>query len=178
MATSPLPRLAPSNIPEQSAQLGQFNTLPASPPPTAAYQPKFYQHPLVSGNIPAMLPSVTSEDYQKRLLLKKPTASILSNPANPAPTNGEAATPTVKSQTAEKNKVKFSDTIQVAVVPVRQLIDKKIFTLLKTYYPLGDSTQGEAHAAQEKWLLQASSTPSDQSQKGAGRQSTALSSQR
>jgi len=112
------------------------------------------------------------------LLLKKPTASILSNPANPTPTNGEAATPTVKSQTAEKNKVKFSDTIQVAVVPVRQLIGKKICTLLKAYYPLGDSTQGEAHAAQEKWLLQASSTPSDQSQKGAGRQSTALSSQR
>ncbi|KAH8352761.1 hypothetical protein KR084_006214 [Drosophila pseudotakahashii] len=117
MAISPLPRLAPANIPEQSAQLGQFNTMPASPPPTAAYQPKFYQHPLVSGNIPAMLPSVTSEEYQKRLLLKKPTASILSNPANPAPTNGEAATPTPKSQTAEKNKVKFSDTIQVAVVP-------------------------------------------------------------
>ncbi|XP_070067815.1 WD repeat-containing and planar cell polarity effector protein fritz isoform X2 [Drosophila takahashii] len=117
---SPLPRLAPANVPEQTAQLGQFNTITtASPPPTAAaYQPKFYQHPLVSGNIPAMLPSVTSEEYQKRLLLKKPTASILSNPANPAnPTNGEAATPTAKSQTAEKNKVKFSDTIQVAVVP-------------------------------------------------------------
>lgn len=110
---------------DQSTQLGQFNnSLPTSPPPVApaaAYQPKFYQHPLVSGNIPAMLPTVSSEDYQKRLLLKKPTASILSNPANPAPSNGEAggATPSAKSQTAEKNKVKFSDTIQVAVVPVR-----------------------------------------------------------
>ncbi|EDW87274.1 WD repeat-containing and planar cell polarity effector protein fritz [Drosophila yakuba] len=117
MASSPLPRLPPSSIPDQSAQLGQFNTLPASPPPTAAYQPKFYQHPLVSGNIPAMLPSLPSEDYQKRLLLKKPTASILSNPANPAPANGEATATPAKSQTAEKNKVKFSDTIQVAVVP-------------------------------------------------------------
>ncbi|XP_039491736.1 WD repeat-containing and planar cell polarity effector protein fritz [Drosophila santomea] len=117
MASSPLPRLPPSSIADQSAQLGQFNTLPASPPPTAAYQPKFYQHPLVSGNIPAMLPSLPSEDYQKRLLLKKPTASILSNPANPAPANGEAPATPAKSQTAEKNKVKFSDTIQVAVVP-------------------------------------------------------------
>ncbi|EDV57369.1 WD repeat-containing and planar cell polarity effector protein fritz [Drosophila erecta] len=117
MASSPLPRLAPSSIPDQSSQLGQFSTMPAAPPPTAAYQPKFYQHPLVSGNIPAMLPSLTSEDYQKRLLLKKPTASILSNPANPAPTNGEAPATPAKSQTAEKNKVKFSDTIQVAVVP-------------------------------------------------------------
>ncbi|EDW52811.1 GM13573, partial [Drosophila sechellia] len=117
MPSSPLPRLPPSNIPDQSAQLGQFSTMPASPPPTASYQPKFYQHPLVSGNIPAMLPSLTSEDYQKRLLQKKPTASILSNPANPAPTNGEAPATPAKSQTAEKNKVKFSDTIQVAVVP-------------------------------------------------------------
>ncbi|XP_017050106.1 WD repeat-containing and planar cell polarity effector protein fritz [Drosophila ficusphila] len=117
MANSPLPRLPPQNIPDQSPQIGHHNTSQVSPPPAVAYQPKFYQHPLVSGNIPAMLPSVTSEDYQKRLLLKKPTASILSNPANPTPTNGEAATPTAKSQTAEKNKVKFSDTIQVAVVP-------------------------------------------------------------
>lgn len=117
MASSPLPRLPPSNIPDQSAQLGQFSTMPASPPTTGSYQPKFYQHPLVSGNIPAMLPSLTSEDYQKRLLQKKPTASILSNPANPAPTNGEAPATPAKSQTAEKNKVKFSDTIQVAVVP-------------------------------------------------------------
>ncbi|XP_033151439.1 WD repeat-containing and planar cell polarity effector protein fritz [Drosophila mauritiana] len=117
MASSPLPRLPPSSIPDQSTQLGQFSTMPASPPPTASYQPKFYQHPLVSGNIPAMLPSLTSEDYQKRLLQKKPTASILSNPANPPPTNGEAPATPAKSQTAEKNKVKFSDTIQVAVVP-------------------------------------------------------------
>ncbi|XP_020807070.1 WD repeat-containing and planar cell polarity effector protein fritz [Drosophila serrata] len=128
MPSSPPPRPQPSSIiPDQSTTLGPFNSMPTLPPPvvsvvpvsSAAYQPKFYQHPLVSGNIPAMLPTMSSEDYQKRLLLKKPTASILSNPANPAPSNGEAggATPSAKSQTAEKNKVKFSDTIQVAVVP-------------------------------------------------------------
>ncbi|KAH8341506.1 hypothetical protein KR059_008795 [Drosophila kikkawai] len=132
MLSSPPSRPQPSLIiPEQSPPLGPFNSLATSPPPPLvsvvpvvslasvppanAYQPKFYQHPLVSGNIPAMLPTMSSEDYQKRLLLKKPTASILSNPANPAPSNGEATS--AKSQTAEKNKVKFSDTIQVAVVP-------------------------------------------------------------
>ncbi|XP_017088929.2 WD repeat-containing and planar cell polarity effector protein fritz isoform X1 [Drosophila bipectinata] len=107
----------PSSPPLRPDPGAQYALPATSPPPTATYQPKFYQHPLVSGNIPAMLPNVTSEDYQKRLLSKKPTASILSNPANPAPANGEAATPSAKSQTAEKNKVKFSDTIQVAVVP-------------------------------------------------------------
>lgn len=116
MPSSPPLRPQPQLVPDPGSQ---YSMPAASPPPAAAYQPKFYQHPLVSGNIPAMLPNVTSEDYQKRLLSKKPTASILSNPANPAPANGEAATPSAKSQTAEKNKVKFSDTIQVAVVPVR-----------------------------------------------------------
>ncbi|XP_022228140.2 WD repeat-containing and planar cell polarity effector protein fritz [Drosophila obscura] len=117
MPSSPPPRPQPQPPPatsEQSSQLSLFN----APPPTAPYQPKFYQHPLVSGNIPAMLPTVSSEDYQKRLLLKKPTASILSNPAAAPNSNGEVVgAPSAKSQTAEKNKVKFSDTIQVAVVP-------------------------------------------------------------
>ncbi|KAH8269322.1 hypothetical protein KR018_003663 [Drosophila ironensis] len=116
-SSPPTPRRQPSHLTDQGAAYALPSSPPQPQPPPAAYQPKFYQHPLVSGNIPAMLPSVTSEDYQKRLLLKKPTASILSNPGNPAPANGEAVAPSAKSQTAEKNKVKFSDTIQVAVVP-------------------------------------------------------------
>lgn len=69
-----------------------------------------------------MLPTISNDDYQKRLLQKKPTASILSNAAA-AQTNGgdAAATTSVKSAPGEKNKVKFSDTIQVAVVPVSPL---------------------------------------------------------
>ncbi|XP_023170747.2 WD repeat-containing and planar cell polarity effector protein fritz [Drosophila hydei] len=94
---------------QQASQHGSQLTLPY-------HQPKFYQHPLVSGNIPAMLPALGNEEHQKRLLLKKPTASILSNAAAATPLlNGE--TPSVKSTPVEKNKVKFSDTIQVAVVP-------------------------------------------------------------
>ncbi|KRF81389.1 uncharacterized protein Dvir_GJ17221, isoform B [Drosophila virilis] len=107
LPSSPVARLQPATFVEQGPQMA----------PALSHQPKFYQHPLVSGNIPAMLPALGNEDYQKRLLLKKPTASILSNAAA-APLNGEApATPSVKAAPAEKNKVKFSDTIQVAVVP-------------------------------------------------------------
>ncbi|ALC38177.1 frtz [Drosophila busckii] len=120
----PLPsssQLRPSGLHELEPQPMPLPSLALMPtqaaPPPAYHQPKFYQHPLVSGNIPAMLPTLSNEDHQKRLLMKKPTASILSNPAA-TPANGEAATTTtVKSASAEKNKVKFSDTIQVAVVP-------------------------------------------------------------
>ncbi|EDW75937.1 uncharacterized protein Dwil_GK14937 [Drosophila willistoni] len=122
-----LPTTITSSPPPRPAPFTPLAATSAAPPslplpPAATYQPKFYQHPLVSGNIPAMLPTVTSEEYQKRLLLKKPTASILSNAAvstTAATVNGDA-TPTAgtsKPSTVEKNKVKFSDTIQVAVVP-------------------------------------------------------------
>lgn len=113
-----LPMALPSATPvqrQQSTSFGDQGTQQLVVPP---YQPKYYQHPLVSGNIPAMMPALCNDDYQKRLLLKKPTASILSNAA-PAQQNGEStATSSVKTTPTEKNKVKFSDTIQVAVVPV------------------------------------------------------------
>ncbi|XP_034474588.1 WD repeat-containing and planar cell polarity effector protein fritz [Drosophila innubila] len=108
----PMPSTTAVHI-QPRQQSTSFGDQSVAPP----YQPKYYQHPLVSGNIPAVLPTLSNDDYQKRLLLKKPTASILSNAA-PAQLNGEsAATPSVKSTPTEKNKVKFSDTIQVAVVP-------------------------------------------------------------
>lgn len=136
---------------------------------TTIYQPKFFQHPLVSGHIPPTINitnsngyigalslaahSTSNEEYQKSLLSKKPTASILSNGGatiqnghhyqsnhhnqsqqqqhiRELPFSGNCrysnATMAVtamkdssgKSGTGEKNKVKFSDTVQVAVVPV------------------------------------------------------------
>ncbi|EDW03874.1 GH11480 [Drosophila grimshawi] len=115
----PLPLPLPSTMTTRPAQLATLQQQQQQPQlqvqPTLSYQPKFYQHPLVSGNIPAML---GTEEYQaKRMLLKKPTASILSNAAA-TPINGDSpATASVKTNPAEKNKVKFSDTIQVAVVP-------------------------------------------------------------
>ena len=103
--------------------------------PTNSYQPKFFQHPLVSGTIPSsgttsLAPySISNDEYQKVLLSKKPTASILSNSSttqNGSNTsvlsgtsgqNGNVKDGT-KHSSGEKNKVKFSDTVQVAVVPV------------------------------------------------------------
>ncbi|XP_019846435.2 WD repeat-containing and planar cell polarity effector protein fritz [Bactrocera dorsalis] len=101
------------------------------------YKPKYYQHPLVSGTIPPTLVVTTnSEEHQKRLLQKKPTASILSNSSTQQHNGanlvngGSGATyanglnkelpsggGNARNAAGEKNKVKFSDTVQVAVVP-------------------------------------------------------------
>lgn len=177
------PSLAASSMGGQMVQRGyhqppqQMTT--TIPLPAATYQPKFFQHPLVSGNIPPTsnntngnvyngalslaAHSTSNEEYQKSLLSKKPTASILSNgggsslqnghhhyhtshhfqaqqqqsqsqqqhqreiltqPMNHAYHNamvnpaGNMKDGSGKSGTGEKNKVKFSDTVQVAVVPV------------------------------------------------------------
>ncbi|XP_004531277.1 WD repeat-containing and planar cell polarity effector protein fritz [Ceratitis capitata] len=100
------------------------------------YKPKYYQHPLVSGTIPSTLMVMpSSEEYQKRLLQKKPTASILSNSSAQQQQNGgnlvngggalanglhkesHSGSGNSRNPAGEKNKVKFSDTVQVAVVP-------------------------------------------------------------
>ncbi|KAM7354410.1 WD repeat-containing and planar cell polarity effector protein fritz isoform 3-T3 [Cochliomyia hominivorax] len=104
-------------------------------PTNSSYQPKFFQHPLVSGNIPStstntsLAPySISNEEYQKILLSKKPTASILSNGSSAqngsntsvlSGTSGQNGNikDGSKHTNGEKNKVKFSDTVQVAVVP-------------------------------------------------------------
>ncbi|XP_037958125.1 WD repeat-containing and planar cell polarity effector protein fritz [Teleopsis dalmanni] len=118
---------------QQQQQLQQQQIPMLSGLPTATYQPKFYQHPLVSGTIPPTI-TVAHDEQQKRLLTRKPTASILSNSSvalngsnaintaiasnNVAVHNGSATLKDVSKNVAgEKNKVKFSDTVQVAVVP-------------------------------------------------------------
>ena len=78
-----------------------------------------HQYPLISGTIPSTtqskmnfntLPAPTMSPKKKDPSL--PTGSILSNPAsNSSNTMGG------KKESGEKNKVKFSDTITVAVVP-------------------------------------------------------------
>ncbi|XP_055917753.1 WD repeat-containing and planar cell polarity effector protein fritz isoform X2 [Eupeodes corollae] len=88
------------------------------------FQPKFYQHPLVSVTIPPTTMFTPIDELPARLPIRKPTASILSNGSslvsnntlgsNVNPVNG---TMTTKKDPGEKNKVKFSDTVQVAVVP-------------------------------------------------------------
>ncbi|XP_013104530.2 WD repeat-containing and planar cell polarity effector protein fritz isoform X2 [Stomoxys calcitrans] len=122
----------------QARSYSTAQTPALSTPPIAMYQPKFFQHPLVSGTIPSSgttslaAHSISNEEYQKVLLSKKPTASILSNGS--ATQNGSSNTSVLsggtsglqnsiatkennKNTSGEKNKVKFSDTVQVAVVP-------------------------------------------------------------
>lgn len=131
---------SPMNVNDTNANVTMQQRTYQQPPapivPSNSYQPKYFQHPLVSGNIPStgttsLAPySISNEEYQKVLLSKKPTASILSNGS--ATQNGGSNTSVLsgnngqngnlkdgsKHTNGEKNKVKFSDTVQVAVVPV------------------------------------------------------------
>ncbi|GBP14249.1 WD repeat-containing and planar cell polarity effector protein fritz, partial [Eumeta japonica] len=89
LVSTPLSYLAsPIIISDAHSSLAPQRTYqqpPAPIVPNNSYQPKFFQHPLVSGNIPStgitsLAPySISNEEYQKVLLSKKPTASILSN---------------------------------------------------------------------------------------------------
>ncbi|XP_053961395.1 WD repeat-containing and planar cell polarity effector protein fritz [Anastrepha ludens] len=131
----PLPQKHMQSLPPPV--LTQTSAVAAIGLQSGIYKPKYYQHPLVSGTIPPTL-AATSEDHQKRLLQKKPTASILSNSSTQQLqqnggnlVNGGNGTPLTngmhkelhsgggngRNAAGEKNKVKFSDTVQVAVVP-------------------------------------------------------------
>lgn len=124
-------------VPQQRSYVAS-TAIPQSVLPVGSmYQPKFFQHPLVSGTIPSSggttslaAHSISNEEYQKVLLSKKPTASILSNGSatqnagsNTSVLSGHSSgqnglKESNKTTNGEKNKVKFSDTVQVAVVPV------------------------------------------------------------
>lgn len=82
-----------------------------------------HQYPLISGTIPSTtqakmnystLPAPTMSPTKKKEN-SGPTGSILSNPTNSNANNSN--TMGSKKESGEKNKVKFSDTITVAVVP-------------------------------------------------------------
>lgn len=104
-------------------------------PPMPYYGPKYYQYPCVSGTIPPPIKSPSPEEMQ-RTLQKKPSASILSNnnnnngwtnngygPSSSAYShNGNGYVKKDSTSGEQKNKVKFSDTVQVAVVPVRFVV--------------------------------------------------------
>lgn len=80
-----------------------------------------HQHPLISGNIPSIA-SIMPDSYRKlssTLGAKKisATSSILSG-------QGQQSAMNAKKEMSEKNKVKFSDTVTVAVVPEISRKDK------------------------------------------------------
>jgi hypothetical protein len=105
-------------------EIDQSIGIPVAPPSVSysQWQPTtIHTYPLISGTIPsiglphytAMPVTITLPSSSKRKDLATPTNSILSNPNN-AREAGET-----------KNKVKFSDTITVAVVP--EMRNEKIF---------------------------------------------------
>lgn len=108
----------------KSKSLYSIPNIPAPPPPPA---PQIIHHPLVSGHIPPSqsfhatesylmkrkdLPTVmaTSSKFNANRFIGVNTQSILSSPHQPSMSP--------KRENGEKNKVKFSDTVTVAVVPV------------------------------------------------------------
>lgn len=90
---------------------------------TPTVPPIIHQHPLISGNIPSIA-SIMPESYNAKKLSSNlggkkinATSSILSGQGQPSQMNA-------KKEMSEKNKVKFSDTVTVAVVPEISRKDK------------------------------------------------------
>lgn len=89
---------------------------------TPIVPPIIHQHPLISGNIPSIASIMPDSHNSKKLSNpggKKinATSSILSG-------QGQQSAMNAKKDMSEKNKVKFSDTVTVAVVPEISRKDK------------------------------------------------------
>lgn len=102
----------------------------------SASGPIIHQHPLALGNIPALANSTNGGETTYVMTTKRPmtnrhlstakeTSSILTTqqpmaagPSSSSSMNGDGSNGKRENSGGEKNKVKFSDTITVAVVPV------------------------------------------------------------
>lgn len=115
----------------------QFRSIPNPSNTNNAPRTVIHQYPLISGNIPSKFQSKFNQqppeviDRLRFPRRKEPAASILSNSTNssslaiPGPSSSgfpqpgsSSSSSSAKKETGEKNKVKFSDTVTVAVVPV------------------------------------------------------------
>ncbi|XP_029712205.2 WD repeat-containing and planar cell polarity effector protein fritz isoform X1 [Aedes albopictus] len=124
----------------------QFRSIPNPSNANNAPRTVIHQYPLISGNIPSKFQSSSKFNQQPpevvdRLRMprrKEPAASILSNSTNsslamagpssagfPQPGSSSASSSSAKKESGEKNKVKFSDTVTVAVVPEIPRKDKQ-----------------------------------------------------
>ncbi|XP_055608329.1 WD repeat-containing and planar cell polarity effector protein fritz [Uranotaenia lowii] len=124
----------------------QFRSIPNTANANNAPRTVIHQYPLISGNIPSKFPQSKSQSLdvtdrgrflQRR---KEPSASILSNSTNSSgsaqagpSTSGYSQQPgssssssSAKKESGERNKVKFSDTVTVAVVPEIPRKDKML----------------------------------------------------
>ncbi|XP_055837972.1 WD repeat-containing and planar cell polarity effector protein fritz [Episyrphus balteatus] len=131
-----MPSTSHNILPRASTHLAGTNDSgsPRIPPDqSGGFQPKIYHHPLVSVTIPPTTMFTPIDELPVRLPIRKPTASILSNGSSLVSNNTLASnantlngTTTTKKDSGEKNKVKFSDTVQVAVVPEIPRKDKPL----------------------------------------------------
>uniref|UniRef100_A0A336MF77 CSON000763 protein n=1 Tax=Culicoides sonorensis TaxID=179676 RepID=A0A336MF77_CULSO len=102
----------------------EFSYKPVFPVP-----PIIHNHPLVAGNIPSMYPtpptSVLKKDNSPSK--QKEVNSILTNNSNtPSPNKKDG-----DNSSKKENKVKFSDTVQIAVVPEMPRKDKNMPVSMK-----------------------------------------------
>lgn len=115
----------------------QFRSIPNPSNLNNAPRTVIHQYPLISGNIPSKFQSKYNQqppeviDRLRMPRRKEPAASILSNSTNsslamagpssagfPQQPGSSSSSSSAKKESGEKNKVKFSDTVTVAVVPV------------------------------------------------------------
>lgn len=95
-----------------------MNNIPLNSPP-------IIHHPLVSGNIPPSVHSTENYLIKKQIPLDGPPLPLPPKPARQNASSSILSSTTQQSshskkENGEKNKVKFSDTVTVAMVPVSQ----------------------------------------------------------
>lgn len=112
----PMPYMVQPNVPLLSPHHRLIKSESMYNMNTPTVPPIIHQHPLISGNIPSIA-SIMPDAYNPKKLssnlgVKKvnATSSILSG-------QGQQSALSAKKDVNEKNKVKFSDTVTVAVVP-------------------------------------------------------------
>lgn len=95
------------------APFNNYSTNEFSYKPVFPVPPIIHNHPLIAGNIPSMYPMPPTSALKKdnSPTNKKEVNSILTN-STPSPNKRDG-----DNSNKEKNKVKFSDTVQIAVVP-------------------------------------------------------------
>lgn len=101
--------------------------------PVFTAPPVFHNHPLVAGKIPSMIPPSQPMSLPQTSSKMGETAALKISPKkefNSILTNNNANS-TNKKESGEKNKVKFSDTVQIAVVPEVPRKDKPMITIDK-----------------------------------------------
>lgn len=94
--------------------------------------PNIIHHPMISGNIPHSLHPTndTNHSVRKKIITETLVASIPTKPGTRQNFNNSSSilsgtaqqTPFMKRENGERNKVKFSNTVTVAVVPVSKFL--------------------------------------------------------